>query len=153
GFTVRLVIFEVESGRARTEFEDLTNPSYARFSPDGRLLAVTTRDQDLGCDLVLCDLQTGRRVATEHLPSALRFPAPVFSPDGRLLIIASSSGPACQVRELPTGRLLHTSQLGTTDLSAVALRHSDGLLLTMDPKGNVREWPSPSARPAALDSG
>ena len=149
------MVHEVESGRVRTDLEDLASScSDLRFSPDGRLLAVTTWDRSLASDLVLCDLQTGRPVATEHLPSALgALPALAFSPDGRFLILASSRGPACQVRELPTGRLLNAPRLAATGSSAIALRPSDGVLLAIDTQGNVREWPSPAAQPAALDSG
>jgi serine/threonine protein kinase/WD40 repeat protein len=153
--TQRLVVHDIESGRPRTDLEDLgIQPAGVHFSPDGRLLAVTTRDRGLAASLVLCDLQTGRPVATEHLPTALGIlPRVAFSPDGRLLILASSSGPACQVRELPTGRLLHTPSLGSTGSAHLAVRPSDGLLLTIDSSGNIREWPSPAAQPASLDSG
>jgi serine/threonine protein kinase/WD40 repeat protein len=151
----RLVVFEVESGRARTDVEDLWIPS-ARigFSPDGRFLAVTTLERRHTPTLVVCDLQAGRRVATENLPSALGVDAALtFSPDGRLLILASTSGPACQVRELPTGRLLGAPSLATAGCRDLVVRPSDGVLLTIDPQGNVREWPALSAQPAALDAG
>jgi serine/threonine protein kinase/WD40 repeat protein len=155
-----LVVLEVESGRARTDVQDLvTGRAIARFSPDSGVLVVVAtgpapQDRNLASGLVLCDLQTGRPVLTESLPSALGMsPALAFSPDGRLLILASKNGPACQVRELPTGRLLRAPSLGTTGCTDLAVRPADGLLVTIDTRGNFREWPSPSAQPASLDAG
>jgi serine/threonine protein kinase/WD40 repeat protein len=157
--TRRLMVLEVASDRALTDVQDRVTESVRfRFSPDSGLLAVvgTTpgSDRNLASDLVLCDLQDGRTVVTEHLPGALGiFPTLAFSPDGRLLILASTSGPACEVRELPTGRLLHAPSLGSTGSPHLAVRPSEGLILAIDARGNVREWPSPAAQPASLDAG
>jgi serine/threonine protein kinase/WD40 repeat protein len=156
GSSVRLVLLEVESGRIRTGFGDGTiagGPCF--FSPDGRFLVVSTRRSgDSASDLIVYDLETGRRVATEPLPSSIgSVGSHGFSPDGRLLILASSSGPVCEVREMPSGRLLRGVSLGVTTLTDLAVRPSDGHLITADSAGNIREWPPLSAQPAALDSG
>jgi serine/threonine protein kinase len=76
GLTTRLVVLEVESGRVRNDVGDrVTDPWSTRFSPNGDLLAVTTHGgPNRPSDLLLCDLQTGRPVVTEHLPSALQIP-------------------------------------------------------------------------------
>jgi WD40 repeat protein len=154
--TTRLVLQEVESGRARTDLEEPALPSTnCSFSPDGRCLAVATLDPGRGTSLVVCDLEAGRRVATEPLPRAIGFgPGLYFSPDSRLLIVAAADGsPECQVREVPGGRLLRTLSLGATASYDLAIRPSDGHLITVDSACNIREWPSPTPQPAALDSG
>jgi WD40 repeat protein len=61
--------------------------------------------------------------------------------------------PACQVREVPTGRLLSAPSLARDGSRALAVRPSDGQLLTLDAGGYIREWPLPSAQPASLDAG
>jgi WD40 repeat protein len=156
GSSQRLVLLEVESGRTRVGFGDgaiAGGPSF--FSPDGRFLVVSARrSARLASDLTVYDLETGRRVATEPLPSAIgSVGSHGFSPDGHLLILASSQGPVCELREMPSGRLLRDFSLGVTTLTDLAVRPSDGHLITADSAGNIREWPSPSAQPAALDSG
>jgi WD40 repeat protein len=156
GSSVRLMLLEVESGRTPTGFGDgaIAGGPYF-FSPDGRLLVVSARRSgDSASDLIVYDLETGRRVATESLPSSIgSVGSHGFSPDGRLLILASVLGPGCEVREMPGGRLLRDFSLGVTTLTDLAVRPSDGHLITADSAGNIREWASPSAQPAALDSG
>ena len=150
----RLKVFDVETGQARTNFpEQAMDASLVRFSPTG-LLAVIATDRNSAPNLVLCDLQAGRAVATEPLPAAFSFiNVLAFSPDGRFLIIAARQGPACQVRELPSGRLVQELSLKAAGSEAIAVRSSDESLVTIDRFGNVREWDLPSARPGSLDSG
>jgi serine/threonine protein kinase/WD40 repeat protein len=151
----RLVLLEVDSGRARTEFDDPgLRPTAVCFSPDGCLLAMTTVDRSEAADLVLCDLASGRRLATERLPSAMvSTPLLAFSPDSRLLVLAAPRGPDCQVRELPTGRLLRAPSLGSGGALDLAVRPADGRLFTIDLHGNVREWHPPAFESPSLDSG
>jgi serine/threonine protein kinase/WD40 repeat protein len=151
---VRLKVFDVETGQARTKLpEQAMDPSFLRFSPNG-LLAVITSERTSAPKLVICDLQAGRAVAIEPLPAALSFLSLLaFSPDGRFLIIASRQGAACQVRELPTGRLVEERSLKPAGSVALAVRPSDGSLVTIDRFSNVREWDSPWARPGSLDAG
>ena len=147
-------VFDVETGQARTNLpEQAMDASLVRFSPTG-LLAVIATDRNSAPNLVLCDLQAGRAVATEPLPAAFSFiNVLAFSPDGRFLIIAARQGPACQVRELPSGRLVQELSLKAAGSEAIAVRSSDESLVTIDRFGNVREWDLPSARPGSLDSG
>jgi serine/threonine protein kinase/WD40 repeat protein len=153
----RLVLLEVESGRSRTDLEEPAIPAgSAYFSPDGRFLAVVTQDsvRSFATALVVCDLAAGRRVATEQLPGSLAYLTGVgFSRDGRGLILASRGDTVCEVREVASGRLLRKLSLGATGTEDLAIRPSDGRLITVDAASNIREWPSPSARAETPDSG
>ncbi len=151
----RLRVLEVEGGRARDDLEGPGNNAYeGRFSPDGRLLAMTIMKPGLASSLVLYDLQAGRVVARDGLPGAYGTSwTPVFSPDGRLLVLASRNTPDCQVRGVPTGRLLRSTSLGSSGWREIAARPSDGRLVTLDAYGDARQWPLPSADSASLDSG
>ena len=126
-FSGHLEVFDVETGQAQTNLPNqATDPSVVRFSPNG-LLAVITGNRDSAPNLVVCDLQAGRPVATEPLPAAFSFlNVLTFSPDGRFLIVAARQGPACQVRELPTGRLVQERSLNAAGSVALAVRPSDG---------------------------
>jgi WD40 repeat protein len=156
-YTGRLVLLEVESGRSRTDLEEPEIPAWsARFSPDGRFLAMVTQDsvQSYATALVVCDLAAGRRLATEPLPGALAYLGTAgFSPDGRALVLASGTDAVCEVREVPSGRLVRKLSLGASGTQDLAIRPSDGRLITVDTACNIREWPLPPAQPAAPDSG
>jgi serine/threonine protein kinase/WD40 repeat protein len=151
----RLRVLEVEGGRDLEPLGDLANHAHeGRFSPDGRLLAMTTMKPNAAPELVLYDLQAGRIATREVLSGAFgTSPTSVFSPDGCLLVLASRDGPACQVRAMPTGQLLHATSLGSGGLCEIAVLPSARILLTLDSNGNVRQWPLPSAGSASLDSG
>ena len=160
------MVLEVESGRARTDLQDLATdrsdtPLLPGRPPPGR--DDPGRGRSLASDLVLCDLQTGRPVATEHLPSALgSLPALAFSPDGRLLILASSERP-----RLPGSRAAHRPSPAARPASAppvrrdLAVRPSDGasphdrrpgqrprVAFAVGPAGFARRRPCPRAEPA-----
>jgi serine/threonine protein kinase/WD40 repeat protein len=153
--SLRLEVLDVESGQARTNLpEQAINPTLVKFSPSG-LLAVITSNRNSPSKLVVCDLQTGRAVATEPLAAGVsgRDTPVAFSPDGRFLLVAARISPVCQVRELPTGRLVQERSINAAGAFALAVRPSDGSLLTLDRQGNLREWDSPSARRGSLDAG
>ncbi len=150
----RLKVFDVATGQARTNLpEPAMDPSLVGFSPNG-LLAAITGSRNSVPKLVVCDLQSGRAVATEPLPAAFSILNVVaFSPDGRFVVVAARQGPACQVRELLTGRLVQERSLKAAGTVALAVRPADGSLVTIDRFSNVREWDSPWGRPGSLDAG
>lgn len=92
-------LVEVVSGRRRAELGDLPEAFGARregrfiahaFSPDGRLLACSFGEWDMGVHLGLWDVATGKRVRQldKVVPSA---GGVAFSPDGDRLAVAGAN--------------------------------------------------------------
>ena len=150
----RLLISEVETGRVRFDSGEQTSfrPTMLRFSPDGLLVAVTGRFGSAEGGLMIVDVERGRQVMQETLPSFDVNVLLTFAPDCRSIVVASQSGPPAQVRDARTGRLLHTLSLGASGSDDLVIRPSDGRLLSICGE-DLREWDLPQARPASLDAG
>ena len=103
---------------------------FAAFSPDGgRIVCGDGKDQTL----VVCDAQTGRRIASlkEYLSPAV---AATFSPDGRRL--AAVSGDGVRVWNLET----RNEVLSLKGMTSVAVQSGRPLAGRAAPDGNVRVW-------------
>ena len=154
----RLTILEVETGRVRFDSGDQKSilTGYLQFSPDGHRLVAIKYRASLESSLMIVDVETGRKVESESLPSESRpgfffLPRVTFNPDGRSLVVASISGPA-QVRDAETGRVVRSLSLGVSGTDDVVIRRSDGRLLSIS-GDDLREWDLSPARPASLDTG
>ncbi len=101
---------------------------------------------------MIVDVDTGRKLVTEPLPESLSGVKLAFDPDGRSLVVASSSGPVAHVRDAATGQMLKRLSLGVGEIADVVLRHSDGRLLVNSGQ-DIREWDLPLANPVSLDAG
>jgi serine/threonine protein kinase/WD40 repeat protein len=91
------------------------------FSPDGRTLTVGLPDSSLR----LFDLTTGqetKRVPLDLLPARL-----ALHPDGKKIAVSSTQRPRVQIRDLPSGQIVHTLP-HPAGVQAVAW-HPDGQLL------------------------
>ncbi len=150
----RLLIAEVETGRVRFDLADqeFVRARHLRFSPDGRSFAATTFTPSMETSLLIVDLATGQHLVGETLQGFGQAAALTYTPDGRSLVVGSMSGPAAQVRDVRTGQFLQRLSLDVRGSSDLAIRPSDGRLLSI--KGeDLREWDLPQAEPASLDAG
>ena len=148
----RLVIQEVQTGRVRFDSGDLKaiRVNSMRFSPNGHHLAAISSDLSFRYSLMIVDVDHGRQLATEPVSSVAS--KLTFDPDGRSLVVASSSDHVAQVRDATTGRLLRRLSLGVVEIADLVIRHSDGRLL-INSREDLREWDLPPANPASLDTG
>ena len=104
----RLLISEVETGRMRFELTDqkLLRAICLRFSPDGRSFAASTTNTSMEAGLLIVDLATGQQLVSETLQGYGSRAMLTYTPDSRWLVVGSSPGPAAQVRDVRTGKLL-----------------------------------------------
>ena len=115
------------------------------FSPDGRLLASSGRDQNIR----LWDARSGRPVAAMKTP--VMHTTLAFSPDGRTLISAPGSAnffppsdTTASVWNVPTARLRATLSGHTNYVRAVAVSPDGLYLATASADGTARLWRSNS---------
>jgi RNA polymerase sigma factor (sigma-70 family) len=107
----RIALWDVATGRERRHFEiknrkndPCSNVGAAAFSPDGKLLAAPffeggIDDQPLRTGVRLWDVATGKEVhrfggPVDEADSALEWPQPVFSPDGKVVARLALDGTA-----------------------------------------------------------
>jgi WD40 repeat protein len=123
-----------------------------RFSPDGRSFAAITINSALEAGVMVLDLVTGQQLVDESLRGYAQGAKLTYTPDGRSLVVGSKSGPAAQVRDVRTGRLLQSLSLDVSGSSDLAIRPADGRLLSINGE-DLREWDLPPAEPRSLDTG
>jgi len=150
----RLLISEVETGRVRFDLTDQKSlrAIHLRFSPDGRSFAATTSDASMEAGILIIDLVAGKQLVGESLRGYGPFATLTYTPDGRSLVVGSLTGPTTQVRDVRTGRLVQSLSLDLSGSRDLAIRPSDGRLLSIS-GDDLREWDLPPAEPASLDSG
>ncbi len=123
-----LGVYDATNGKLL--FSTDATADFAAFSPDGgRIVCGDGKDQTL----VVCDAQTGRRIASlkEYLSPAV---AATFSPDGRRL--AAVSGDGVRVWNLETGNEV----LSLQGMMSVAFSPDGRWLAAAALDGNVRIW-------------
>lgn len=113
------------------------NPQHGGFSPDGRLIAVTTHP-----NLTVWEVNTGKKRFTVELANPVNS---TFSPDGRLLAVWDNSD-TIVIFDLRTGTILRRFQLPGADgsLSCATFSPDGKRLATGDQSGIVALWDVPT---------
>ncbi len=155
GADSRLMIFEVETGLLRFDPEGIKTEGtgVVHFSPDGQKLAALCGYSGRENSLAFFDVATERPLVKTSIAETYGAITDfTFSPDGRSLYLPSRTKPSAEVRDVETGRLIQTLNLGVSGTRNVVVRRSDGRLLTAN-GDNLCEWDLPKSNPTSFDDG
>ncbi|MBX9580591.1 MAG: hypothetical protein K2X87_09815, partial [Gemmataceae bacterium] len=103
-----LACWEIPSGKPLWAAEPTGKlyPEFARFSPDGRLLAVRSREPRAGSWYAILDMATGKPAEGVTPPASSPFEVPAFrafTRDGRSALVQTQKGPQPVVSEWDLG--------------------------------------------------
>ena len=145
--TVRL--WDTHSGTPVRRFQRQTEPTTGvDFSPNGRLIAITTSDVsgafDVSDELVIFDAVTGDEMRRHALPGLKKSRAVRFSPNGKYLCFLGDG--ELRIWNESTRSLEQPIVLGEGTSLGMWLDFADGLIgcSTMGKSGRVRVWKFPS---------
>jgi hypothetical protein len=131
-----IVIFDLESERVTASIPGHANLNFLRASPDGRWVASSTWRDDWDRYRV-ADI-AGRKVVREQTGSASCLP--VFSPDGKWLVVPESDCSFLEIGSWAAGPVLRaepglgrvTDALYSRDGLTLAVSHSSGVVRLLD---------------------
>lgn len=129
----RTKLWDIASGTERLSVDDATK---FFFSPEGSRLVLTVDKRSEGSELRLWDAQTGVELAAAK---QLCVESPIFSPDGRILALAS---PDVRVKLLDavSGRELASLQGHTFAIAALAFSPDGKTLVSAGFDNSIRLW-------------